>query len=97
MTTIHQLRRIINNGYVHKTRQLLKSQVVGMAEDEIFNAMTLSNIKIKPFAFNAKHKVSSLVSTVNPNTCSVVQETNPNTFNELLASSIVLSYGVRPS
>lgn len=85
MATINQLRRIINNGYVNKTRKLLKAQVQGMSENEIFNAMTLSNIQLKPFSFNPKHKVNSLVTMENPGTCQLVRENNSNVFNKVLA------------
>ena len=84
MTTIHQLRRIINNGYVKKTRKMLKPQVIGLSENEIFNAMTLSNIKVKPFAFNSKHRINSLVTTQNPKTCEVIRETNSKNFSQIL-------------
>lgn len=84
MTTIHQLRRIINNGYVKKTRKMLKPQVIGLSENEIFNAMTLSNIKVKPFAFNSKHRINSLVTTQNPKTCEVIKETDSNKFFQML-------------
>lgn len=84
MTTINQLRRIINNGYVKKARQMLKSQVVGMTEDEIFNAMTLSKIQVKNFSFNSAHKVNSLATVPNPKTCSVVQSTDPKSFAQMV-------------
>lgn len=95
MTTINQLRRIINNGYVKKARQMLKPQVIDMTNDELFNAMTLSKIKITPFSYNAKHKVNSLVSTKNPGTCTVTVSDNIDDFNrtvERLFGDVDTSY-----
>lgn len=82
MATINQLRRIINNGYVKKARQMLKSQVKGMSDDEIFNAMSLSKIDVNPFSYNSKHRVNSWIHAKNPGTCNVSRENCTDTFND---------------